>query len=51
MDKKLLAALAPGLLAFVGVELASLFGFSSTAARVIAGAAGAVGGVMLANEL
>jgi len=51
MEAQFKAALPIALLAFVGVELASLLNISSTAGRVAAGVAGALGGVLLAQKL
>jgi hypothetical protein len=43
--------IVPGLLALVGVRLASMVAPASQAGQLIAGAAGAIGGVFLATKL
>lgn len=51
MEKKILPAIPVALFALLGVELASLFNITSTAGRLVAGAVGALGGVLLAGEI
>jgi hypothetical protein len=48
---ELKSAIVPGLLALVGSRLMAMIAPSSTGAQLIAGAAGAIGGVFLAKKL
>jgi hypothetical protein len=44
-------ALVPGLLALVGVRASEVLGIKSQSWKLLAAAAGAIGGVMLASKL
>lgn len=49
--KDIQAALVPGLLALVGVRLASMIAPASAGWQLIAGAGGAIAGVMIAKHV